>query len=214
MTVGHWQLVAIHFFISFQNSKTRFPISFLLCTGTCQDRIPPFFNVKIFWHTIKNMTVQAPYLQIKGHQIDLNTHTNRLYSDEFKHVITYYYKAAHSDARYNNIRKTVAGKRFLKAVFELDVVPNWTIFGGTFVIVSNQEAFPISNSRAIELLTQQFLHQKHISNWIGIGYGFLRKVIYVQSHSDFRSNLIGSNEMNPKTPICPPTLYVSNGYKE
>ena len=59
------------------------------------------------------MTVQAPYLQIKGHQIDLDTRANRLYSDEFKHVITYYYKAAHSDTR----RKTIAGKKFLNWLF-------------------------------------------------------------------------------------------------
>ena len=160
------------------------------------------------------MKVQAPYLQIKGHQIDFDTRANRLYSDEFKHVITYYYKAAHSDTRYDNVRKTVAGKKFLNCLFRLDVVPNWTIFGGTFVISSNEVAFPICNTRAIELLTLQFLHQKHILNWIGTGYGYLRKVIFVNSQSDFRSSPSSTNQLNPDTPIFPPTSYVSCGYKQ
>ena len=160
------------------------------------------------------MTVQAPCLQIKGHQIELDTRANRRYSDEFRHVITYYYKAAHSDTRYDNIRKTVAGKKFLSALFRLDVVPNWTIFGGTFVMCSNEGVFPISNTRAVELLTLQFQHRQTILNWIGIGYGFLRKVIFVNSHSDFRSSPSGTKELNPDTPIFPPTSYVISGYKQ
>jgi hypothetical protein len=108
------------------------------------------------------MTV-SPYLQIKGHPIELNNDVKRLYSDEFKHVITYYYKSAHIDSRYSNVRKTVAGKKFLHSLFRLDVVPNWTIFGGTFVICSSKEGtFPLGNAQAVELLTKQFLHQKHI----------------------------------------------------
>ena len=154
------------------------------------------------------MTVQSPYLQIKGHQIELDTQANRRYSDEFRHVITYFYKAAHSDPRYDNIQKTVAGKKFLRALFRLDVVPNWTIFGGTFVKCSDEGVFPLSNTRAIDLLTQQFQHQQTIMNWIGIGYGFLRKVIFVNSHSDFRSSPSGTKELNPDTPIFPPTSYV------
>ena len=61
------------------------------------------------------MIVSAPYFQIKGHPIDLCPENCQVYSDEFKHVLVYYYVSACTDERYNNVRITVAGKGFITA---------------------------------------------------------------------------------------------------
>ena len=54
------------------------------------------------------MVLSSPYHQIKGHPVDLNTETYQVYSDEFKHVVIYYYVSARSDERYKDVRITIS----------------------------------------------------------------------------------------------------------
>ena len=155
------------------------------------------------------MRVLAPNLQILGHPIVLKSRGRCVYSDEFKHMLIYFYKAALTDIRYMHIKRNIAGRKFLQVFFQLDVVPNWTLYGGTFVTSPIDGGLPISNQRAIEILTQRFAHGKNIPNWMQFGYGFLRQVIFARSHSDFQNSNFCSDGINPETPIFPPTAYVT-----
>ena len=159
------------------------------------------------------MSIPAPYLQFTGHPVDLNKNAYQVYTDEFKHVIVHYYVSARNDPRYMDVRHTVAGKVFLKALFSRDIVPQWTLFGGTFVFITEDGLIPLSNHRAIELLCERFNYQKHISNWELGGYGYLRRVVFCDSSSDSITTLHGKTVINEETPLFPPTLYISDASK-
>ena len=156
------------------------------------------------------MNISVPYMQIKGHSVDLNPNIHQVYSDEFKHVIIHYYVLARTDSRYRDIRVTVAGKVFLKALFSRDIVLHWTLFGGTFIFSSKDGIIPISNQRAIELLVDRFLHQRILPNWELGGYGYLRRVIFAKLCCDSKVSSDGKEIVNEETPLFPPTLYVES----
>ena len=155
------------------------------------------------------MSIPAPYLQITGHPVDLNQDAFQVYSDEFKHVVVHYYVSARNDPRYMDVRFTMAGKVFIKALFSRDIVPQWTLFGGTFVVITEDGLVPISNHRAIELLCERFIYQKHISNWELSGYGYLRRVLFCDSCSDSVITSEGKAVINEETPLFPPTVYIT-----
>ena len=156
------------------------------------------------------MNVSIPYMLINGHPVDLNPNINHVYSDEFKHVVIHYYISARTDPRYIDVPITVAGKIFMKALFSRDIVPNWTLFGGTFVFYSDGGTIPISNKRAIELLVERFSYQRHVINWQRAGYGYLRRIIFAKGSSDSLVMSDGSEVLNEETPLFPPTLYVDS----
>ena len=156
------------------------------------------------------MNVSLPYMEIKGHPVDLNPNIYHVYSDEFKHGVMHYYASARSDPRYIDVPITVAGKFFMKALFARDVVPNWTLFGGTFVFNSEDGTIPISNQRAIELLVDRFSYQRHVTHWQQAGYGHLRRVGFAKSFCDFSICPDGSEVLNAKTPLFPPTVFVGS----
>ena len=79
------------------------------------------------------------------HPVDLCRTSHHIYSDEFKHTVIYYYVSSRIDKKYSDIRLTVAGRTYLKALFSRDVVPNWTLFGGTFIVTSSAGTISISN---------------------------------------------------------------------
>ena len=155
------------------------------------------------------MVLSSPYHQIKGHPVDLNTETNQVYSDEFKHVVIYYYVSARSDERYKDVCITISGKKFMQALFSRDIVSNWTLFGGTFIIQSGTGTISISNKRAVEILCKRFCYQTRLPGWELMGYGYLRNVVFAESCSD---SLVTSSEglvsFNEETPLFPPTIYV------
>lgn len=161
------------------------------------------------------MLISSRYHQIKGHPVDLSRTSHHIYSDEFKHTVIYYYVSSRIDKKYSDIRLTVAGRTYLKALFSRDVVPNWTLFGGTFIVTSSAGTISISNKRAVELLCERFCYQTNLPRWESMGYGYLRNVVFAQSCSD--SSVMSSEgvvSFNKETPLFPPTLYVQRNRRQ
>ena len=55
------------------------------------------------------MVLSSPYHPIKGYPVNFNTETHQVNTDEFKHVLIYYYVSAHNDESYKDVRLTISG---------------------------------------------------------------------------------------------------------